>query len=238
MSEARTRSRLPSADADNEATSAAAADGTSATPHPAGLWPGDTGALSERSRRALLRLIKGPYLSGRDQGGLWSALLADEGAIRSRLHELFLDLVVDRVGEFAFVRNVATDELATPSAVRTETLTFMDTAMLLVMRQALLAADADARVIVGKDEVFEQLQVYRTADRDEADFAKRMNSSWLKMRNTLRLTHATGRGDDAEDRVEISPVVRLVIDADQVRAIGAEYARISGADDSNEEAAP
>jgi hypothetical protein len=134
------------------------------------LWAGDTGVLSEQSRRALLELVKGPYLSGAKAGALWSALLVDENAIRSRLHELFLELVIDRVGEFAFVRNVSTDELAVPRTVRTASLTFLDTAMLLVLRQMLLAREGDGRVIVGQEEVFEQLRVYRTADRDESDF--------------------------------------------------------------------
>ena len=54
------------------------------------LWPGDTGVLGEQPRRAMLELIKGPYLSGVKAPALWSALLADEVGIRSRLHELFL----------------------------------------------------------------------------------------------------------------------------------------------------
>jgi len=195
---------------------------TDATPS-AGLWAGDTGLIGEQSRRALLELIKGPYLSGVKAPALWSALLGDEAGIRSRLHELFLELVVDRVGEFAFVRNVSTDELNVPSAVRTAALTFLDTAMLLVLRQMLLAGEGDGRVIVGQEDVFEQLRVYRTADRDESDFNKRLNSTWLKMKNTLRVIHQAG----AADRAEISPVLRLIVDADQIAAIGTEYRRIA-----------
>ncbi|WP_241979054.1 DUF4194 domain-containing protein [Cryobacterium sp. Hh7] len=195
------------------------ADAASAT----ALWAQDTGVLGEQSRRALLELIKGPYLSGVNAPALWSALLADETALRSRLHELFLDLVIDRVGEFAFVRNVSTTELKTPNTVRTAALTFLDTAMLLVLRQMLLAGEGEGRVIVGQDEVFEQLWVYRTPDRDEADFARRMNSSWLNMKNKLRVIHLAG----ADDRAEISPVLRLIVDADQIQAIGAEYRRIA-----------
>lgn len=190
----------------------------------AGLWPGDTGALAEQSRRALLELIKGPYLSGTRTPALWSALLADERSVRSRLHELFLDLVVDRIGEFAFVRNVSTAELSTPKTVRSAALSFLDTAMLLVLRQMLLAGEGDGRVIVGQEEVFEQLSVYRAADRDEADFGRRLNSSWQNMKNKLRIIHQAG----SDDRVEISPVLRLIVDADQIQAISAEYARIAG----------
>lgn len=189
--------------------------------HDAGLWRGDRGALKLESRKALLKLIQGPYLSAMRSPRQWAALLSDEDTVRSRLHELFLDLVVDRDGGFAFVRNVDAGELEVPSAVRSEALTFLDTAMLLVLRQLLLSAEGEGRVIVGQDEVFEQLEPFRTADRDETDFRKRLNASWVKMKNRLRVVHAV-----SEDRVEISPVLRLLVDAEQARAIAAEYARI------------
>lgn len=182
------------------------------------LWAGDRGRLAEQSRRALLELIQGPYLSGARKPRLWGALLTDTDAIRSRLHELFLELVIDTVDEFAFVRPVRTDELAVPVAVRTATLTFMDTLMLLVLRQMLLAAHGEQRVIVGRDEVYEQLQAYRSS-RDEADYEKRMNASWVKLMNKLGLIHKAG----ADDRVEISPVVKFIVDADRVTALTAEY---------------
>ena len=146
--------------------------------------------------------------------------LSDEAIIRSRLADLFLELVVDRDNEFAFVRNAPADEA--PRAVRSEALTFLDTAMLLVLRQTLLSEEGRGRVIVGQTEVFEQLAVFRTTDRDEKDFASRLNSSWNKMQNKLRVLHAVG-----DDRAEISPVLRLIVDADQIRAITDEYQRIA-----------
>jgi len=190
----------------------------------ASLWSGDRGRLGENSRRALLELVQGPYLSGARKPRLWSALLTDTDEIRSRLHELFLELVIDTVDEFAFVRPVRTEELAVPVAVRTAALTFMDTLMLLVLRQTLLAAHGEHRVIVGRDEVFEQLRTYRSS-RDEADYEKRMNSSWAKLMNKLGLIHKAG----SDDRVEISPVVKFIVDADRVAALTAEYRAASDA---------
>lgn len=209
-------------------------DPTDSGPSITALWSGDTGVLSEQSRRALLELVKGPYLSGERTPGLWSALLVDEAAIRSRLHELFLELVIDRSQEFAFVRNVDTPELATPRTVRSASLTFLDTAMLLVLRQALLSGGTEARVIVGQEEIFEHLRVYRTADRDESDFDRRLNASWLTMKNKLRVIHQA----DTDDRAEISPVLRLIVDAEQVAAIGAEYQRIAAGASAHAEADP
>lgn len=184
------------------------------------LWRGDAGELPDRTRRVLLRLVRGPYLSGAREAQLWSVLLTDEAVLRSRLADIFLELVIDRDNEFAFVRNAPADDVS--KAVRSESLTFVDTAMLLVLRQTLLSEEGRGRVIVGQAEVFEQLAMFRTADRDEKDFSSRLNSSWNKMQNKLRVLHGVG-----DDRAEISPVLRLIVDADQIRAITAEYQRIA-----------
>ncbi len=180
------------------------------------LWTTDTGTLTEPSRRVLLEILKGPYLSGRKKPQLWAALLADEAAVRSRLHDLFLDLVLDRTDEVAFTRKVRTQEVDVPQALRSERLTFIDTAMLLVLRQLLLAAPGEQRVIVGQDDVYERLMVYR--DGDETTFRRNLNSAWGRMRDRLRVIHAVG-----EDRAEISPVVRFIVDEDRVAALTASY---------------
>lgn len=189
-------------------------DLTTDTIHPDALWVGDTGGLHEGSRRALVDLVKGPYLSQARKRELWEALLADERAIRSRLHDLFLDVVIDREHEIAFVRPVEVD--GAPEVVRTRSLTFIDTAMLLVLRQTLLAEEGRGRVIVGQDELADQLSVYRKG-RDESDFRRRVNASWANM-NTLGLLHTTEEG-----RAEISPIVRFLIDAERVAAIQATF---------------
>jgi hypothetical protein len=218
---------------DNEPSTEAPDRGPDSPSQDAGLWPGDTGTLLDRSRRALLELIRGPYLSRARSPLNWAALRADEGAIRSRLNDLFLELVVDADAEFAFVRAVAGDDNTFPRAVRTQSLTFLDTVMLLTLRQRLVAEDRDGRVIVGQDEVYESLQVYRTPDRDERDFAKRLNSSWNSMVNKLRVLHPVGEsGAEGPARAEISPVVRMLVDSDRVRALGAAYGALAGVHES------
>lgn len=189
---------------------------------PAVLWSGDNGTLREQSRRAVVALVRGPYLSSTRQAQLWSGLLADEQAIRSHLADMYLDLVVDVEAGVAFVRNVDDDEAGAPRVVRTAPLTFMDTAMLLHLRQVLVRESAGARAIVGEDEVAEQLSVYRSATTtDPAGFAKRVRASWRKLVDYGLLQATT-----TEDRWEISPVLRLVFGAEQVAAVQREYTRI------------
>lgn len=110
----------------------------------AGLWPGDRGSLPDASRRALLALLRGPYLAAARNPALWNALLRDQDQVTARLHDLYCDLVLDVDSGVAFVRNVDAPDLQAPRAVRTAALTFLDSAMLLVLRQHLLAGEGSA----------------------------------------------------------------------------------------------
>lgn len=191
---------------------------------PAGsLWPTDTGTLREPSRRALVQLLRGPYLSAERHGKLWNALLNDEQQIRSRLADLFLELVTDQQGQFAFARNAESAQVEVPKVMRTATLTFMDTAMLLHLRQLLLHADGNEATIVGQDEITDQLQVYSGKDGgDAAGFARRVNASWVKLTRYGLLAPTSTEG-----RSSVSPVLRLVFDAQEITAVQAEYARLA-----------
>ena len=210
---------LRSVDAIDDAATDDATDTTDTTPADA-LWPSDTGALPEQSRRALVAVLRGPYLSSQRNPKVWAALRADEAAIRSRLNELFLELVVDDNDEFAFVRKVTAPQIDPPSALRSMNLSFVDTLMLLVLRQILLAASGEPRVIVGRDEVFDRLSVYNHGD--EQTYRRSLNASWKRMSDALHVLHPLEDG-----RVEISPVVKFIIDPNRVKALTEEYRRLS-----------
>ncbi|MDO5501271.1 MAG: DUF4194 domain-containing protein, partial [Propionibacteriaceae bacterium] len=92
------------------------------------LFAGDPGELAETTRRALVQLLRGPYVSRRLHAKLWSAVIADEEALRRRLGDLFLELVLDPESEVAFVRNLEAEELALPRVIRSSRLTLLDTA--------------------------------------------------------------------------------------------------------------
>lgn len=186
------------------------------------LWTGDSGSLREPSRRALVQLLRGPYLSGASHGRLWAALLADEDAIRSRLSDMFLELITDDAAQVAFVRN-AGEDIDAPKVMRTATLTFLDTALLLHLRQQLLHETTGNQAIVGADEVADQLQVYRGKDAaDPAGFAKRINTSWQKM-----VKYGLLSATSTEGRYVVSPVLRLVFGPEEIAAVRNEYSRLA-----------
>lgn len=206
--------------ASERGTRARAAEGEApaASERGAGLWPGDAGTLDFDARRALLALVQGPFITAQRNGELWKALLNNQAAIRSRLADLFLDLVVDGASGIAFVRNVAAEGVEPPRAVKAQPLNTYDTALVLYLRHELLNSGSE-RAIVGRDEFLEQLGVLRPIGKlDDAAFAKKLDSAWNKL-----VKEGILQRTDVEGRWEISPVLVLVFGAEEVRAVQEEF---------------
>lgn len=195
------------------------------------LWLSDTGTLPLDSRRALVALIKGPYISAERHKDAWRALLNDTDSIRSRLADLFLDLVIDADFDLAFVRAVRSDDDRIPQVVRSTPLTLVDSAMVLYLRSELLRAGSGARCFVGRDEVYDHMQLYRGAtSTDVSGFTKRLNASWKKFEGFGILVR-TG----TEDRYEVSQVLRLIFGADEIAALRDQFATLVGGADGDGE---
>ena len=186
-----------------------------------GCWEGDTGTLDFDARRALLQLLRGPSLVSDKHTELWQALLNHKAAISSRLADLFLELVVDEAAGTAFVRNAPADNPNAPKTVRNQPLTIIDTIMVLLLRRELLTCGFE-RALIGRGELFDQMAQYRPlAKLDESAYLKKLEASWAKLDNAGILQKT-----DAEDRYEISPVLKLIFGADEVRAVNEEFDRL------------
>jgi hypothetical protein len=186
------------------------------------LGPNDAGRLRIDSRRALVQLVKGPYIMRDLHPRLWSFLEVDEAAIRRSLGDLFLELVIHREAGVAFARNFDTDVPGT-SFFRATPLTLIDTALVLFLRLHLLQA-TPSRAFIGADEIIDQLKVYGSAARTDPSLTvKRIRASIEKMKKVSLLLPA-----GEEDRFEVSPVLGIVFDAAEVRAVRAELERLIG----------
>jgi hypothetical protein len=186
------------------------------------LYVGDTGDLALETRRVLVHLLAGPSLEARRHSHLWPILLRDEALIRSRLAELFLELVLDRDTQVAFTRQADAGDLEVPVLLRRAPLTFIDSVLLLFLRQRLSQADVHAeRAVIAADEIVEYLTTYeRSASTDRAGFVKRVHASIekIKKHSILQKLRAT------EDRFEISPTLKLLFSVEEIQALIRVYA--------------
>lgn len=192
---------------------------------PAALFAGDTGSLPLDTRRALAQLLAGPSMDGRRHSKLWTALVRDEKAIRSRLCELFLELVIDRDAQVAFTQRADVGDLDAPVLLRSAPLTFLDSVLLLYLRQRLTEADAQGqRAVVSTEEMLQHLSVYeRAANTDRAGFNRRAQSSIEKTKKHSILQKIRA----SEDRFEISPTLKLLFSAEEIQSLSNLYRQLS-----------
>ncbi|WOB51461.1 DUF4194 domain-containing protein [Xanthomonas hydrangeae] len=200
------------------------ADGQNAAVATTWLFAGDTGQLPVEARRALCQLLSGPSVDAQRHSRLWPALLRSEAGIRSALAEVFLELVLDREAGIAFTRQAETGELEAPVLLRSAPLTFIDSVLLLHLRQQLAEADArGVRAVVEEAALGEALAVYeKNLSTDRAGFLRRVATAVQKMKDNHVLTRL--RGEDA--RYEISPALKLLFSAEDVAALGQVYRQL------------
>jgi len=188
------------------------------------LFIGDQGTLPVETRRVLVQLLLGPALDARRQTKLWPILLRDESTIRSRLHELFLELVIDRDLEVAFTRQVVSDELDVPILLRRTQLTFLDSLLLLFLRQRLTQSDAQAeRAVLAHQEMVDHLAIFqRQGNVDHARFGKQIANTIEKAKKLSLLQKIR----DSDDRYEVSPTLKLLFPAEEIQALARIYAEL------------
>ncbi len=189
------------------------------------LFAGDTGELTLETRRALAQLLAGPSLDGRRHSKLWPALIRDERLIRGRLNELFLDLVIDRDLQVAFTRRAEVGDLEAPVLLRVSNLTFLDSVLLLFLRQRLTDADVRGeRAVLSEEEMLEHLSVYeRAVNTDRAGFKRRSQASIEKIKKHSILQRIRA----SDDRFEISPTLKLLFSAEEILALTEVYRRMA-----------
>lgn len=186
------------------------------------------------AKRALVQLLRGPVVTHDAHRQQWSAILAHRTEIERRLADVFLDLVLDEDDGIAFARPQAAPDdpkLAPPQVLRTETLTFMDTLVVLALRHALLVAPPGQRVIVEYDDIVADMDPYRGRyTTDDAGFRRRIHASWEKMKKYSLVAAA-----DTPGRFEVAPVLRQLFDADEIALVEVEYRRLLETNDDSDD---
>jgi Domain of unknown function (DUF4194) len=188
---------------------------------------GDTGGLPIDTRRVLVQLLLGPSVDARRQSKLWPVLLRDEAIIRSRMHDLFLEVVIDHEQRVAFTRQVVSEEIDVPVLLRKASLTFLETALLLFLRQRLTHADAQGeRAVVSFDDMQQHLSVFeRDSNPDHAKFERQVVNAVDKAKKLSLLQLIRGSGE----RYEVAPTLKLLFSAEEIQDLARTYASLASA---------
>lgn len=196
--------------------------------------------MSHDSRRVLVHLMRQGSVMASQKSKLFELLCRHESAIRKHLSEVYLQLVLDQKMGVAFVAsadyqndiggiNVESDsenqddlELdESTTLIPKRTLSLYDTLILLVLRKHYQDRESAGEQKITID--IERLESYLTPFLPITDHASKDRKKLLARVKEMvkRKVLSTIRG--AEDRYEITPIIRYVVSASFLESMLAEY---------------
>lgn len=185
---------------------------------PTELFAGDSGTLDADVRRVLVRLLQRRFLLADRSPAQWRTLLANQQVIESRLHDLFVHLVVDHDRGVAYKRQVRSAELDVPVLLRDEAYTRAETLVLVHLRTVFQreqgAGQASARVDV--EELEQTALTY--FDADDTNVAGHQR----EIRTAIaRLVKDGLVEEESEGRYRVTPLVEVVLSNERLAELRA-----------------
>ncbi|WP_280462382.1 DUF4194 domain-containing protein [Nocardia carnea] len=180
---------------------------------PTELFAGDRGTLDAEVRRVLVRLLQRRFLSADKYPAQWRTLLENQQLIESRLHDLFVRLVVDHDRGIAYKQQVRSAELDVPILLRDDPYNRAETLVLVhlrtVFQQERVAGEASARVDI--EELEQTVLTY--FDPDDTNMARGQQ----EIRSAVtRLAKEGLIEEETAGRYRITPLVEVVMSTEKL----------------------
>ena len=180
-------------------------------------FDGDTGQLTTEQRYAYVCLLADRYVAADTNVKAWRVIVRDHELLRSRLHELYLDLVIDTEREVARKEQIPNDDGLIDghrTLLRSATRSLEETFLLAHTRMRFHRGKqrGDRRVLVDRDELIADLMRYIKVDAGNQSAPKKRASKAVDVLITERILI-----DRGEERYEIHPVVETLMPVTAVR---------------------
>ncbi len=185
------------------------------------LYEGDTGRLSFEQRQLLVTLLRGPYLTQSEKPHLWKTLLMSRSVIESSLADLFLALIVDEDLGVAFCRQADVGELDAPQLLRQFSLSYLDSVLLLELRQRLLSAEVKGeKAVIALETMEELLKTFDASAKNNERLFKTHVNAVIKRLTARKLLRKLG---DNTHLYEICLALKLVFNVEEIVALKKAY---------------
>lgn len=200
---------------------------------PAQLPESHTDEMPLEARRAMVLLLRQGVIMASQKRLAFDALCQHEPTITRHLASMFLHLILDHRAGIAIllqqdedIDDTDTDEHY--SMVNRRTLTLYDTLLLLVLRKYYQERETagEQRIIIATEQI-EALMTPFLPLTQSTRGERRTLSGATKFLLDKRLI-SNVRGDN--DRFEVTPVIRYVVNADFLDRLLEEYQRLTGSD--------
>jgi hypothetical protein len=175
---------------------------------PTELFAGDAGTLDADVRRVLVQLLRRKFLLAEKNPAQWRTLLENQQIIESRMHDLFVRLVVDHDRGVAYKQQVRSAELDVPILLKDDPYNRAETLVLVHLRTAFQrergTGEASARVDI--EELEQTVLTY--FDPNDHNLARGQQ----EIRNSVQRLVTEGLlTEESAGRYRITPMVEVVL---------------------------
>ena len=175
---------------------------------PAELFAGDSGTLDADVRRVLVRLLQRRFLVADRNRAQWRTLIENQQVIESRLHDLFVHLVVDHDRGIAYKKQVRSAELDVPVLLRDDAYSRAETLVLVHLRTVFQREQSagEASVRVDVEELEQTALTY--FDPDDTNVAAHQREIRAAI---ARLEREGLIEEESQGRFRVTPLVEIVL---------------------------
>lgn len=193
----------------------------------------DQGTMPAEARRALRLLLNTGVVRAEKKRLAFETLCQHEALIAAHLANMLLRMVLDQKGGIAILleQDVSDSEVEDltdeegSSLVGKRTMPLYDTLVLLVLRKYYQEREVigESKVMIDVDTIAELMTPFLKLTNSSALERKALNGSIAKLREKRLLANVRGDGD----RLEITPVIRYVVNADFLNKLLGEYQQLA-----------
>jgi len=190
----------------------------------------ENGLMPPEARRALVSLLRQGVILASQKSKLFESICRYQSSVRNHLADVYLSLVLDEKAGVAFVAGLdgseeGAEEDDAVSLISRRTLSLYDTLLLLVLRKHYQERETsgEQRVIIDLERVESNLSPFLPLTNSTRSDRKKLNAALQKMVGKRILSSVRG----SDDRFEITPVIRYVVNAERLENILDEYRRLA-----------
>lgn len=188
---------------------------------------------------AIIRLMQGVVYRDSDEQS-WGSLKADLGAIRDHFATIGIDVVIDEVEGYAYLRTRETPEgeEPLPRLVRRRSLTYNVSLLLVLLRGRLMEFETtgdEGKLVLTTEQIVEMLRLFQRDTSNEARIVDQAEATIRKVEELGFVKLLRG----SRNEWEVRRILKAYVDAQTMHGFEAqlrEYATGSraGTDDAND----
>ena len=194
--------------------------------------------MPPEAKRALVSLLRQGVILSSQKSKLFESICRYQLDIRRHLSDVYLKLVLDDKTGVAFVASVTEEdapyseslvdndrEEESVSLISRRTLSLFNTLLLLVLRKHYQERETsgEQKIVIDVERVESNLTPFLPLTNSSRSDRKKLNAALQKMVEKRILSSVRG----SDDRYEITPIIRYVVNADFLESMLLEYDKLA-----------